>query len=311
MVMYYVKVAKTVYVRTKLWYTSGPRQEVNPVVLGNCADMRTGMGYDIPGGDPKGASFTRESTWTVPEGFRGRILRGASHQHGGARHQLPSNETCGQDIFRAPAYYARPGHIYNMIRPIPHEPGPIANGTFATPTGVPISGGDVIKNVAVHESHNLHVAAMGFWALSVVRDDSVQPCAPVPGDLTDVAAPKRFDPTPNHGLRVPQLAPPRGPWASLPTDPMAVGDLFYRPSGVRSPVGQTLRWNFSGSAPHTVTVANGPRGFSSIYSGQERGSFSFTPTARGTYRLVCLVHPTTRAKSWLSANPVRRGLPRT
>ena len=297
MVMNHEKVPKRVYVRTKLWYTTEPRTEVSSVVLGNCADMRNGMAYDVPGGDPPGASYTRESTWTVPEGFRGRILRGASHQHGGARYQLLSNETCGQGIFKAPAYYGRPEHIYNTIRPILHEPGPVANGTFLTPTGVPISGGDVIKNVAVHESRNLHVAAMGFWALGVVRDDSVQPCDPVPDDLGNVGAAKRFDPTPNHALRVPQLAPPKGPWAQLPTDPMVVGDLFFRPSRVRAKVGETLRWTFDGSVPHTVTVANGPRGFSSNYSGQESGSYSFTPTVPGTYRLTCLVHPTTMGQT--------------
>ena len=299
MVMNHVKQPKTVYVRTRVWYTTEPREPVTPVVLGRCGDLVNGMSYDVPGGEPEGAKFTRESTWTVPEGFNGRILRGASHQHGGADYQLLSNETCGTDIFKAPAYYGPPGHIYNTIRPILHEPGPIANGTFATPTGVPVSGGDVIKNVAVHDAHNLHVAAMGFWAMMVVRDDSVKPCDPAPDDLVDVSTPARWDPTPNHGLRVPQLAPPRGAFVPLPASPLTVGDLWFRPGKVVTSVGRELRWQFTGSVPHTVTVANGPRGFSSVYSGQTSGQYAFTPTVKGTYRLVCLVHPTTMGQTVL------------
>jgi plastocyanin len=46
-----------------------------------------------------------------------------------------------------------------------------------------------------------------------------------------------------------------------------------------------------------VSVANGPRGFSSYYIGQVGGSYSFTPKVKGTYRLVCMVHPTTMAQT--------------
>ena len=52
-------------------------------------------------------------------------------------------------------------------------------------------------------------------------------------------------------------------------------------------------WSFSGIEPHSVTVANGPRGFSSTYFGQTGGEYRFTPTVKGTYRMTCLVHPTT------------------
>ena len=62
-------------------------------------------------------------------------------------------------------------------------------------------------------------------------------------------------------------------------------------------MGQTVTWRFSGTAAHSVTVANGPRGFSSLYVGQRRGSYSFTPQVPGTYRLTCLVHPTTMAQT--------------
>ena len=62
-------------------------------------------------------------------------------------------------------------------------------------------------------------------------------------------------------------------------------------------VGQRLTWRFTGVEPHSVTVANGPRGFSSNYLGNTTGTYSFTPTVPGTYRLTCLIHPTTMAQT--------------
>jgi hypothetical protein len=47
-----------------------------------------------------------------------------------------------------------------------------------------------------------------------------------------------------------------------------------------------------------VTVANGPRGFSSVYWGQGAGTtYRIKPRVRGTYRLTCLVHPTSMAQT--------------
>ncbi len=78
---------------------------------------------------------------------------------------------------------------------------------------------------------------------------------------------------------------------ALPLTPLSIGDNWFRPGKIVARIGQTVRWSFGGTLPHTVTVANGPRGFSSIYSGQTNGQYAFTPTVKGTYRLVCLVHP--------------------
>jgi plastocyanin len=76
-----------------------------------------------------------------------------------------------------------------------------------------------------------------------------------------------------------------------------VGDEWFRPARLVAKVGQTLTWRFSGSEPHSVTVANGPRGFSSFYAGNTTGEFKFTPTVKGTYRLTCLIHPTTMGQT--------------
>jgi hypothetical protein len=292
MVMNHVKKPKTVYVRTKVHYTEDARTPVHPTVVG-CRG--NGMAFDIPGGGPKGSNFVDASTWTSP--VNGRILLAASHQHGGGKRQTLSSDTCNRGIFSANVYHGTPDHIYNTIRPILHEPGPIANGTFGTRQGVPIRQGEVLRRRAVHDAHNLHVAAMAFWVLQVVKDDTVERCGPMPTDIRELRRPKRFDKTPNHDLVVPQLDKPKGAFAPFTGGPITIADDYFRPAKLEARVGEALTWEFKGSKPHTVTVANGPRGFSSLYSGQLRGSKTFTFDVPGTYRLTCLVHPTTMGQT--------------
>ena len=292
MVMNHVKRPKKVYVRTRVYYTQEKREPIYPTVVGDCAKLGNGMSYDIPGGGAPGSVEKNSTPWTSP--VNGRILLAASHQHGGAKHHTFESETCDRRILKARTYHAPEDHIYNTIRPILHEPGPIANGTFRSAEGIPIREGEVFRRTGVHENSNLHVAAMAFWVFFIVKDDSVtQDCAPLPDDVTDVVRPRRFDRTPNYGLVVPQLTKPKGPVRVFDGGPLTVGDQFFRPARVRAKVGEEVTWRFNSYEPHTVTVANGPRGFSSVYFGQTSGDYSFTPTVKGTYRMTCLVHPTT------------------
>ena len=291
MVMNHVKRPKRVFVRTRVYYTREQREPIYPTVVGDCSRLGQGMAYDVPGGGEAGENYRNTTTWTSP--VNGRILLAASHQHGGARHHTLDSETCGRRLFKARTYHAPEDHIYNTIRPILHEPGPIANGTFRSEAGVPIREGEVFERSGVHENANLHVQAMAFWVLFIVKDDSVTDCAPLPDDVTDVARPPRFDRTPNYDLVVPQLSKPRGVLQVFDGGPLTVGDEFFRPARVRARAGEEITWRFGGYEPHSVTVANGPRGFSSTYFGQTSGEYKFTPTVKGTYRMTCLVHPTT------------------
>ena len=294
MLMNHVKKPKTVYVRTRVYYTEESRQPVYPTVVG-CQHAFNSMAYDIPGGGPKGSSVVDESTWKAP--MSGRILLAASHQHGGGKYHTLSSDTCNRKLFKANVYHGTPDHIYNTIRPILHEPGPIATGTFASEQGVPIHEGEVLRRKAVHDNGYLHVAAMGFWVLLMVKDDTVGECAPMPTDITEIRRPKRFDKTPAFGRKVPQLSNPQGAFAPFTGGPIKIADNYFAPDTLTVAAGSPIRWEFRGSKPHTVTVANGPRGFSSLYSGLTSGSFTFTPTVPGTYRLTCLVHPTTMGQT--------------
>jgi hypothetical protein len=250
------------------------------------------MSYDVPGGGARGANYKNSTTWTSP--VDGRILLAGSHQHGGAKYHTLRSETCDRRLYKARTYHAPANHIYNTIRPILHEPGPIANGTFRSADGVPIREGEVFTRAGVHDNSNLHVAAMAFWVLFIVKDDSLSAdCPPLPHDVTDVARPRRFDRTPNYGLVVPQLSKPTGRIRAFDGGPLSVGDQFFNPARIRAKLGEPITWTFGGYQPHTVTVANGPRGFSSVYFGRTSGEYTFTPPVKGTYRMTCLVHPTT------------------
>jgi hypothetical protein len=296
MVMNHYKRPKSFYVRLRVWYVTGERRkQINPTVVGRCAHVLNGMSYDVPGGGGRRSNFIDKSRWRVP--YNARIVGAMSHQHGGAKYQSLTSVTCGRRLFKAPAYYGTRNHIYNRIRPILHEPGPIGNGAYATLRGIPLVKGEVLRRKAVHDNSNLHVASMGFWVLNLVRDDSVRTCGRMPGDIREINKPKRYDKTPNYGLVVPQLSKPSGVFQPFSGNPISVGDRFFRPGKITANVGQPITWRFSGSQPHSVTVANGPRGFSSVYWGRRSGTYRFTPTVRGTYRMTCLVHPTTMGQT--------------
>jgi plastocyanin len=297
MVMNHYAQTKRFYVRTRIWYTTEPREPLYPMTVGNCSHFQNGMSYDVPGGGKPGSTFVDRSTWTVP--FSARILSAASHHHGGATHQTLTSRTCARKLLDARAYYGAGDHPYNTIRPILHEPGPIANGTFNSLAGVPIAKGEVLERAAVHDNSELHVAAMGFWVLMLIRDDGVTGCTALPSDVTEVTKPRRYDRAAPYvyDREVPQLFKPSGAWKAFGGTAVPIGDQFFKPAKLTARVGERVTWRFAGVEPHSVTVANGPRGFSSSYLGTTSGSYSFTPSVPGTYRLTCLIHPTTMAQT--------------
>ncbi len=68
-----------------------------------------------------------------------------------------------------------------------------------------------------------------------------------------------------------------------------VKDNFFGPRSLTVGKGTKVTWKWAGELRHNVVVHTGPSFFSS--KTQVRGSFSHTFTARGTYHLVCTIHP--------------------
>src|SRR5918992_3440737 len=156
MVMNHYKRPKSFYVRTKIHYTTEKRESVMPLVIGKCGQLANGMAYDVPGGGRRGWNFGDKSDWVAP--FNGRLLMAASHQHGGGKSQTLSSLTCKRRLFKAPVYHGRPNHVYNTIRPILHEPGPIGTGSYGTARGIPIAEGEVLRRGGGDDNHQPHVA---------------------------------------------------------------------------------------------------------------------------------------------------------
>ncbi len=68
-----------------------------------------------------------------------------------------------------------------------------------------------------------------------------------------------------------------------------VGDNYYGPKTLTVGRGTKVTWNWVGVLKHNIVVRKGPSSFSS--KTQVRGSYSHTFTKKGTYDLVCTIHP--------------------
>jgi plastocyanin len=81
--------------------------------------------------------------------------------------------------------------------------------------------------------------------------------------------------------------------AAAATKNVKVGDYYYVRSGnpptVKVRKGTVVKWNFRGRESHNVVVARGPRHFQSAL--KRTGSFKRKMKKRGTYKIVCSIHP--------------------
>ena len=68
-----------------------------------------------------------------------------------------------------------------------------------------------------------------------------------------------------------------------------VGDNYYGPKSLTVGRGTRVTWKWVGVLRHNVVVHTGPAAFNS--KTQVRGTFAHTFTKKGTYQLVCTVHP--------------------
>jgi plastocyanin len=68
-----------------------------------------------------------------------------------------------------------------------------------------------------------------------------------------------------------------------------VADNYYGPKTLTVGRGTKVTWRWTGVLRHNVVVHTGPSFFSS--KTQVGGSFTHTFTKKGTYALVCTVHP--------------------
>ena len=279
------------YVRTRITYSDTPKTEVIPLWMDTARTEGPEAGcdqdpvYTVPGNGGKGSKHRDDAVYTIPQD--GRIIGAQGHLHGGGRYQTVKNLSCQkQGLWRSQAYYAKPDHIFYRVRPVLHEPSPVSMSRIVSPAGIPVSEGDRLRLRAVYDNQLPHTRVMNIM-MAYLAPGEVEPCEAHPDDLIVQDKPRRFR-KPYPPYRVPLMAPPTGAFRPF-RNAIGVKDYFFAQRRLVVNRGTKVTWKFDGSVNHDVSVANGPRGFSSPWI--QKGEFSYTPRKRGTYGLFCTLHP--------------------
>jgi plastocyanin len=280
----------TVYIEYKVTYES--EQQLAPAYMvwldvKNCLQDPV---FDVPGGGGQGSTYSRSVTWTAPTA--GRIVAGGGHLHGGGKSAVLSQPDCAdRELFSSRPLYGMPKDPVYLARPVMHEPGPINMSGFLSSQGLPVAKGQKLKLTANYENRYPHTRVMGIFGVYFVPDPSVgsgcTPLPPIEVDATSVPGrsyPPRF--------KVPLARKPAGRVRKLRSGAtIHVRDFRFDKERIRVRRGSLLRWKFDGFNLHDVTVANGPRGFSSPNMDGGR-VFRQKLAVPGTYRLYCTLHST-------------------
>jgi len=219
----------------------------------------------------------------------GRIIGAQGHLHGGGKYQTLTNTSCdNQRLVRSQAYYGLRDHIFYQVRPMLHEPSPISMSRTISPSGIPVSKGDQLELTAAYDNGLPHTRVMSILMAYLVPGE-VDGCQDLPDDLERQDVPDIYR-KPYPRFRVPLMAPPTGAFKPLGSG-INVSDYFFSKRRVVVQRGTEVTWRFETSLPsgHDVSVASGPRGFSSPWI--QKGEYSYTPTKPGLYKLYCTLHP--------------------
>lgn len=257
--------------------------------------------FDVPGGRRKGSRYSKSITWKMPES--GRLIAASGHAHGGAQDLTIRQPRCGdRRLLTSKPLFGRPDHPYYHVLPVLHEPGPINMSWDQTKTGIPVGKGERLKLTSNYDDHLVHTRVMAIMHLYVAPDRSARSsCAPLPKDLDNQRLNYKGR-TRAPAIKVPltgldkyghahRISRPPGHRKRYAGNAIVLvrGKGFVKPN-LSVPVGARVRWLFRDKASHNVTLANGPRGFSS--QNKHRGhTYSERLRRPGTYRLFCSLHP--------------------
>lgn len=285
------------FVEYEVTWETEPQEPVRPYWL----DVRNCLAdpvYDVPGGGKRGSVHRRSMRWDVPES--GRVVAGMGHVHGGARNLTLNRGGCR--LYASRPTWGLPSHPFYNVKPVLHEPGPIDMSGFTSAAGFPVRRGDRLRLDSNYDARRLHTRVMGIMVVFLAEDPAAQPAGCTrPADLvehrTDEPGRARAPlfRVPLIGLdrrgRARRIARPPGRRVRVGRRArIKVGDRFFSKRNVLLPRGGILRWRFASRELHNVTVANGPRGFSSL---NLDGGRTFRKRLRkpGLYRIFCALHP--------------------
>ena len=301
MLMNHRKATDRAYVQYTITYDTSP--DLTPVTpywldVRNC---RSDPVFDAPGGGRPGSRFETATTWTVPRA--GRIVASGGHVHGGAYGLRASQPDCGdRTLYELTPAWGRASHPFYSVKPVLHEPGPIGMSAVATPTGYRLAQGERVRLTASYDNERPHTRAMGINVVFMAHDERVtERCAPLPSDVLTARTgePHRTEPP---RFRVPIIGlDRRGRAVEIDRAPgvtrrlrdgstIRVRDFRFGVGNAVVRRGTRLRWRFADRELHNITLADGPRGFSSPHLNDGR-IYAKRLAARGTYKLFCGLHP--------------------
>jgi plastocyanin len=260
--------------------------------------------YEIQGGEGTDATDVRSTDWAMP--ISGRIVAAGAHLHGSAKDMTITQPACGDRtlIDHKPLFGFPTDKVYR-VRPILHEPGPIATAYFMSKSGIPVARGTVLRVTGYYDGQYPHPQVMAISHVYVARDNTVKPgCQPIPSDAHYYwtrkdgrpSAPRQAIPFNAYDASTGKVAPidrPPGPEVVAPGDTtVSVADDGFHPANLTIVPGASVTWSWTGSAEHNVFYADGPR---DVDSGTlPKGStYHYTFNVPGTYRLFCWLHPLT------------------
>jgi plastocyanin len=302
MVMNHRSQVDTAYIQYTVTFDDSPNLiEADPYWL-DVRDCLSDPVYDVPGGGARGSLHTRQVSWRPPVG--GRIVAGGGHMHGGGKELRLSQPGCGdRTLARSKPKWGLASHPFYNVRPVLHEPGPIGMSSYTTRTGIPVAAGEEVRLSSIYDAERPHTRVMGINIVYFAADPAVtEACGRLPSDLETVntdAPGRTVTPrvtVPLTGLdargRARTIARPPGRTVRVRGAKASVGvrDLSFSTPNLSVARGTTVQWRFGGPSLHDVTLASGPRGFSSPHLDDGRVFRSKLETP-GTYKLFCSLHP--------------------
>ena len=301
MLMSHSTATQVVHVEYRFKLVTGRRlTHVKPLWLR--ANGCRGNSYDVTGGQPEGAEHVRSHDWRVP--FSGRIVAAGAHLHGSSKGMTITQPRCDdRTLVRHDPRYGNPSDLVYRLRPVLHEPGPIATGYFLSRSGIPVRRGDTLRVTGVYDAARPHPGVMAITHVYLARDaaaDRGERCAPLPRDRRvhwerrDGRSRPPVVRLPLYGLddrgKVVEIDRPPGREvvAGLRADVVARG--VFQPANLSVALGAEVTWRFP--ERHNVLLAEGPR---NVVSGTRTGGDTWTRRfdTPGEYRLFCWLHPVT------------------
>jgi plastocyanin len=302
MLMNHRKTTDHAFIEWKVTYTTDPVQDTHLYWL-DVVNCHADPVFNVPGGGKPGSTYTKTAEITMPES--GHIVAAGGHVHGGADELTISQPDCqDRTIIRSVPAWGMPDHPFYHVKPILHEPGPIAMSGTLSAQGFPVAAGQRIRLTAKYDNQYPHTRVMGIAGMYVAPSSGpVDGCGPLPSDAATFQTPLPHRTAPpvfkvpliglnSNGTAV-KIQHPPGKTVTLSSGSrIDVKSFFFSRPNVAVKRGAKLSWLFKGAGAdlHNVTLANGPRGFASPNYGT-KAKFSYRFKKPGRYQIFCALHP--------------------